>query len=56
MILVVLTEGGCWLTLNALRKYGWDVWQTERGEGGSGEAAEEMLEDRTTTDFPVVRE
>ena len=53
MILVVLPEGGCWWTLSTMRKYGGQI--AVREEGG-GKAREEMVEDRKTTDLPVVRE
>ena len=52
MILVVLPEGGCWLTLSALNKYGGDKSQTQQG----GRDGEETVEDRKTTDLPAVRE
>ena len=52
MILVVLPEGGCWRTLNALRKCGGDKSQREQG----GKAGKETVEDRKTTDLPAVRE
>ena len=58
MILVVLSEGGCWWTLSALRKCGGDKLQREWvGGGGVGsKTGEEMEEDRKTTDLPAVRE
>ena len=56
MILVVLPEGGCWRTMSALRKCGGDKSQREQGGRGGGEAGEETVEDRKTTDQPAVRE
>ena len=38
--------------MSALRKYGRDMSQTKQG----GETGEETVEDRKTTDLPVVRE
>ena len=52
MILVVLPEGGCWQTVSTLRKYGGDKSSTEQGD----ETGEKTVEDRKTTDLPVVRE
>ena len=52
MIFVVLPEGGCWRTLSALRRYGGDISQREQ----EGETGEETVEDRKTTNLPVVRE
>ena len=49
MILVVLPERGLLATLSALRKCGGDKSQREQ-EGGGGEAGEETVEDRKTTD------
>ena len=53
MILIVLSEGGSWQTLNALREYGGGTYfRQSRGS----EAGEETVEDRKTTDLPAVRE
>ena len=52
MILVVFPEGGCWQTLGALQKCGGDKSQREQG----GEAGEETVEERKTTDQPAVIE
>ena len=52
--MVVVPEGGCWWTLSSLPKYRGDISQTEQ-RGGGGEAREETIEDKKTTDLPVVR-